>query len=238
MVEPKEYWANKAEEYKKAGKFEDAVQALDKLKEIEKEEKQDDFWYQKAIQYSEIGDYEKAKESLYKDLEVGNKTYDHFFFLGKILHFLKKDEESLECLNKASEEQARKQMRNTLKVDQMKNVRKFEDAVKYSDQTRQENRLNSDYWHLKGLVLFNLRKFQESSSCFETALQTDKNNQNILYEWAKSELGKGNKPKSLEILKQICSKDPDLKERVLEDQDFYKLKSEKEFREFFGMLTG
>ena len=38
MVEPKELWTSKADELKKAGKFEEAIKFLDKVQELEKEE--------------------------------------------------------------------------------------------------------------------------------------------------------------------------------------------------------
>jgi len=137
MVDPKEHWATKAEELKKAGKFEEVVGLLDKVQEIEKEEKDDNFWYKKAIQYCDLGEYEQAIDALGKDLEINQKSYETFFLLGKILYELKKYEESLECLNKASEEHNRQHLRNSQKIDQMKNVHKFEEAVKYSDKVYQ-----------------------------------------------------------------------------------------------------
>ena len=86
MADPKQYWTSKAEELKKAGKFEEAIKILDKVQQIEKEEKQDDFWSKKAAHYCEIGEYEQAKDAIYKDFERGHKSYDMFFLLGKILH--------------------------------------------------------------------------------------------------------------------------------------------------------
>ena len=176
MKDPKEYWTSQAEKLKKVGRFEDAVKALDKIQEIGKEEKADDFWFQKAKNYFEINEFENAKEALYKDLERGHKTFDIFFLLGKIMYELENYEESLECYNKASEEYSSKQMKQTLKIDQMKNVRKFEEAVKYSDMVIQTKELDSDFWHHKGKTLLKLGKTDEGSSCFEKSLKMAKEN--------------------------------------------------------------
>ncbi len=236
MTDPKEYWATKAEELKKAGKFEEAVGILDKVQEIEKEEKADDFWYRKAIQYCDLGEYEKAIDALDKDLEINKKSYETFFLLGKILYEIKKYEESLEYLNRASEERNMQHLRNTQKIDQMKNVHKFEEAIKYSDKVYQEKVLDHTYWHQKGVVLFHLKKFNEASSSFKIALETSQDNPKILYGLAKSELSAGNKEESLEILEKACFLDPNNKEKLRNDKHFDQISQDKQFRIIIGLL--
>ena len=234
MVEPKEHWISKAEKLKKEGKFEEAVKILDKVQEIENEEREEDFWYKKAIHFCEIAEYDQALESLFKDLEVNQKSYDTFFLLGKILFKLKRFEESLEYYNKASEEFNRQFLRTSLKIEKMKNVRKFEEAVKYSDLINRQKQLDHDFWYHKGLVLFNLRKYSEAASCFSKDLEINQNQPSTLYELAKSELWAGNKKKSIEILNKICNIAPDTKEKLRIDKDFEPLSNEKQFQ----LLTG
>jgi len=236
MVDPKEHWATKAEELKKARKFEEAVGILNKVQEIEKEEKADDFWYRKAIQYCDLGEYEEAIVALDKDLEINKKSYETFFLLGKILYEIKKYEESLEYLNRASEERNIQHLRNTQKIDQMKNVHKFEEAIKYSDKVYQEKALDHTYWHQKGVVLFHLKKFNEASSSFKIALETSQQNPKILYELAKSELCAGNKEESFEILEKICADNPNNKEKLRIDKYFEQVSNEKQFRIIMGFL--
>jgi tetratricopeptide (TPR) repeat protein len=236
VTEPKEYWEQRAEELKKAGKFEEAIKMLDKVQEVKREEKEDDFWHRKAIHYCEIGEYEQAKDALDKDLEINQKSYDVFFLMGKIFYKLKKYEESLECYNKASEEYNRQHLRHTNKIDQMKNVNKFEEAVKYSDLVYQEKELDHEYWYQKGMVLVKLRKFNESSSCFESILEKNQNNVKILYELAKSELYAGNKQRCLEILEKACTLDSQIKEKLRIDGDFDQISEEKKFQTIVGLL--
>ena len=235
MSEPKEHWALKAEELKKNRKFEEAIKILDKVKEIEKEETQDDFWYQKAINYCDIGEYEKAKDSLDKELETNQKSYKTFFLLGKILYDLKKYEESLEWFNKASEEHGSQHLRYAQKIEKMKNARKFEEAVKYSDLVHQEKPLDEEYWSNRGHVLFKLKKFNEASSCFEKVLETNPKDVNSLYELGKSELLAGNKEKSFENLEKACKIDAAIVEKMRIDLDFDKISQEKQFRILVGL---
>ncbi len=236
MVEPKEHWELKAEEFKKAGKFEEAVKILDKIQELVKEEKEENFWNKKAIHYCEIGEYEKAKDALYKDLEMNQKSYETFFLMGKIFYKLKKYEESLECYNKAVEERNRQHMKNTQKIDQMKNIHKFEEAIKYSDLVHQEKQLDHEYWYQKGMVLIKLKKFNEASSCFNIILESKQDNPKILFELAKSELWAGNKQKTLEILEKACVIEPQIKEKLKIDKDFEQIAEDKEFQVITGLL--
>jgi tetratricopeptide (TPR) repeat protein len=236
MVEPKEYWAQKAEELKKAGKFEEAIKMLDKVQEVKREEKEDDFWHKKAIHYCEMGEYEQAKDALDKDLDINQKSYDSFFLMGKIFYKLKKYEESLECYNKASEEYSRQHLRHSNKIEQMKNVHKFEEAVKYSDLVYQQKEITHEYWYQKGMVLFKLEKFNEASSCFETILKKNQNNPKILYELAKSKFFEGNKQKALELLGKSCTLDPQIKDKLRIDKDFERIAEKKEFQIITGLL--
>jgi len=234
VVEPKEHWSIKAEEFKKERKFEEAVKMLDKVHELEKEEKEDNFWYKKAIQYCDIGEYEQAKDALNQDLKINQKNFETFFLMGKILYKLKKYEESLECYNKASEVHTSQHLRNTLKIDQMKNVQKFEEAIKYSDKVYQEKKLDHTYWHQKGVVLFHLKKFNEASSSFKIALEISPDNPKILYELAKSELCAGNNEESFKILEKVCILNPNNKEKLRVDKYFEQVSEEKQFRTIIG----
>ena len=236
MTDPKEHWALKADEFKKSGKFEEAIKMLDKVNEVEREEKDFDHWYKKAIHFCEIGEYVPAKNALEKDLETKQKSYDSFFLMGKILYKLKNYEESLECFNKASEEYNRRHMRHTHKIDQMKKVNKFEEAVKYSDLVYQEKEIDQDFWFQKGMTLNKLKKYNEASLCFENILEKKQNNPKILYELAKSELWSGDRQKSLEILEKACKLDSHVKEKLRIDKDFEQLSEEKKFQIMLGLL--
>lgn len=237
MVDPKEHWESKAAELKKERKFEEIVEVLDKVKEIEKAETSKDFWYKKACNLYEIGEYEKAKDALLHDLEVNKKNYDVLFLLAKILFELESYEESLEYLNKASEDHDSNLLKNSQKVDQMKNLHKFEEAVMYSDKVKQDNPLDHSYWYQRGMVLFKLKKFTDALFCFNSALELHQEHQNTLYQLAKTELYVGNKEISFEILERICTMDSDNKEKLRIDKDFEHVLNDKSFRMIIGLLN-
>jgi len=165
-----------------------------------------------------------------KDLEINQKSYETFFLTGRILYEIKKYEESLECYNKASEERNRQLMQNAQKIDQMKNVKKFEEAIKYSDKVYQEKALDYTYWYHKGMVLLNLKKFNDASSSFKIALELSQDNPKILYELARSELCTGNNEESFKILEKACLIDPSNKEKLRVDKHFDQVSEEKQFR--------
>ena len=236
MKDPQEHWGQKAENLKKSGKFEEAIKIFDKVKGIKDQEKDPNYWNKKAIHCCDIGEFEQAKNALEKDLEINKKSFDSYFLMGKIFYKLKKYEESLEYYNKAFEEYSRQHLRNSSKVDQMKNIRKFEEAVLYADKVYQEKELDDDFWYHKGMTLVKLKKYGDASSCFETILKTDQKNTKILYELAKSELFAGNKENSLDILAKICKMDSHVKEKLTVDRDFESLAEEKQFQTITGLL--
>lgn len=230
MKEPQEFWSQKANELKKERKFEEAVKVLDKVKSIKSHEKDDNFWYKKAVHFFEIKEFDQSKNALDNHLEKKAQSYDSFFLMGKILFNLEKYEQSLECYNKAFEEYSRLHLRNSSKVNLMKNIGKFEEAVRYADKVHQQKDVDDEFWYFKGLTLLELRKFSDSSSCFETILQKDGKNTKILYVLAKSELLAGNKKKSIDILMRACKLDSNIKSILKQDKDFESIYREKLFQ--------
>lgn len=237
MNEPKEHWELEAQKLKESRKFEEAIKVLDKVQELEKEEKEENFWYKKAIHFCEIGEYEQAKESLFKELELNQKSFDALFLMGKICFELKKYDESLEYYNKASENHASNHLRNVQKIENMKKVRKFEEVVIYSDRVHQEKALDFDYWYHKAMALLMLKKFQDASACFHNCLEKNAENPEILYELAKSELNCNNKKKCYEALEKACAIDSKMKEKVRVDRDFDQINEESQFRVIIGLLS-
>jgi tetratricopeptide (TPR) repeat protein len=156
--------------------------------------------------------------------------------MGKIFYQLKKYEESLEFYNKASEEYSSQHLRNVNKIDQMKNVKKFEEAIKYSDKVYQGKEIDDEFWYQKGLVLNKLKKFIEASLCFKKILKKNKNNSKILYELAKSEMWTGNTQGSLQILENACLLDYNIKEKLRIDNDFKPISEEKKFQSLVGLM--
>jgi tetratricopeptide (TPR) repeat protein len=196
---------------------------LDKFLKLEKNK---DFWYSQAIHYFETGEYKQAEEALLKNMEVNKKSYEALFLFGKIHFKLNNFPESLEYYHKALEEYRKTNLRNSVKIDQMKNVQKFEEAVRYADLIHQTDEIDHEYWYHKGLTLFNLKKFDQASSCFEKCLETNHENPKILFALARCKQLEGNKQKSSEILDKVFTIDPEIKEKLMKDYDFVPLVKE------------
>jgi tetratricopeptide (TPR) repeat protein len=224
----------KAEESKKARKFEEALKFTDKAVEVKKEEKSENYWYKKAVRCCEFGEYEEAITCLDLDLSVHKKSYETYFLKGLILIQLKNPAEAIECFNKASEERNQQYLQNSKKVNQMKKAHKFEKALQYTDLAVNEKPLDSEFWHNKGIAFFKLKKYEDAHACFTQALEIAESESNILYDQAKCELALGNKEKCLEILEKSCKLNPNGKEKLKVDNDFSQLSGNRQLRDRIG----
>jgi len=228
------FYIKKAEELKKEKKFEEALKFTDKATQIKKEEKSDYFWYKRAVHCCEFGEYEDAIECLDKDLSMHKKSYETYFLKGLILVQLKNYAEAIECFNKASEERNQQYLQNSKKVEHMKNARKFEKALIYTDLVVHEKQLDAEFWHSKGIAFFKLKKYEDAKECFTNALEVKEADPKILYDQAKCELFLGNEEKGLDILEKSCNLDPISREKLRVDDDFSQLSTNKKFRIILG----
>jgi len=224
----------KAEESKKARKFEEALKFTDKAAEVKEEEKSENYWYKKAVRCCEFGEYEEAITCLDLDLSVHKKSYETYFLEGLILIQLKKYAEAIEFFNKAAEERNQQYLQHSKKVDHMKEARKFEKALIYTDLAVNEKPLDDEFWYDKGIAFFKLKKYENAKECFTNALEVKGDNPKIVYEQVKCELFLGNEEKSLDMLKKVCDLDPNSREKLRVDNDFSQLSNNKEFRIILG----
>ena len=165
-----------------------------------------------------------------KGLERDHRSYESFLLLGEIFYKLERYEESLECYNKAFEEYSSKKMKQELKIEQMKRVRKFEEAIKYSDTIKQTKEIDADYWYNKGKTFLMLKKIEHAFHCFEKALELDKKNPELFYDFAHVELLAENQIRSIELLETACLLKPNLIKKLIKDQDFSELNGQNRFQ--------
>ena len=229
------FFYKKAEELKKARKFEEALELIDEANKIKDEEKSIDFWYKRGIRFFNFGEYEKALDCFDKDLTLHQKSYETFFAKGKILLQLKKYDEAVECFNKAAEEHHQQYLQCSKKAEHMKKAHKYEKALVYSDLASHEKPLDDTFWYYKAMALLKLQKYDMAHSCLTKALETKNDNPKVLYDLAKCELLAGNKQKSLELLQKSCSLDPTNNEKLRVDNDFSSLSENKQFRMIIGL---
>lgn len=235
MDDPFSFFNKKADELKKAKKFEEALKFIDEANKIKDEEKSPDFWYKKGIRLCEFGEYEKALECFDKDLTLRQQNYETFFTKAKTLFQLKKYAESVECFNKASEEHHKQYLQASKKAEHMKKAHKYEKALIYADLASHEKPLDENFWHYKGIALLKLEKYDAANSCFTKALEIKNDDSQILYDLAKCEFLAGNEQKSLDILVKSCSLDPANKEKLRVDNDFSKMSENRQFRMILGL---
>lgn len=229
------FFIKKANELKKARKFEEALKFLDEAAQIQEEEKSSDFWYKRGIRFCEFGEYEKALDCFDNDLRLHQKSYETFFEKGKILFQLKKYAEAVECFNKAAEEHHQQYLQCSKKAEHMKKAHKYEKSLIYSDLALHKTLLDDTFWHYKAMALLRLQKYDAANSCFIQALEIKNDDPKVLYDLAKCELFAGNMQKSLEILGKSCNLDPFNKEKLKVDNDFSSLSEEKQFRILVGL---
>lgn len=228
------FFTDRANDLKKEKKFEEALKFIDEAQKIKEDQKSPDFWYMRGIRLCEFGEYEKALECFDNDLILHEKSYKTFFIKARILFLLKQYAESIECFNKAAEENHDHYLQNRKKAEQFKQKHKFEKALIYADAASYEKPLDYTFWYYKGLAFLKLKKYDMASSCFMKSLEI-KSDPKILYDLAKCELFAGNEEKSLEILQKSCNLDPNNKEKLKVDSDFSILSEKTQFRVILGL---
>jgi len=180
MSEPKDYWIKKAEELKKLKHFEQAVECMTKASELEEHEKKSDHWYHRGASLNEIGKYAEAVNCFEKELEVNPPKFDTFLQKGISLYYLKQSLEALECLKKAWELNYANYLKTKEQLDSLKLHKKFEIALDYATDLQTGTSLPEKFWQYKGLILTDLKKFDEAIKCYDEALTIKKNDPSIL----------------------------------------------------------
>lgn len=86
--------------------------------------------------------------------------------------------------------QAKFKVSKTSKIDYLIDEDKYDEALSLINKTLEKEK-NSNNWHLKAIILDNLKNYQESVECYDRALMLDnsikikKDKANTLYKWAK-----------------------------------------------------
>lgn len=234
MKDISSFYLKKSEKLKKVKKFEESLKFTDKAVQIKGEEKSDDFWYKRAVNLRDIGEYEDAIECLDKDLSIHKKSCESYFLKGLVLMQTEDYAEAIECFNKCSEERGQSYLSNSKKVERLKNAKKFEKALIYTDLSVNAKTLDDEFWHYKGIAFFKLKKYEDAIECFTNGLKMKKLDIKILYDQAKCELFMGNEEKCLDILEKSCDLDPNIKEKLKVDIDFSQLSKNRRFRDIVG----
>ena len=231
MSSPDEYWLKKADSLKLDGKFEEAIKALDKASEIKKSEKKSDFWCQKGMALVEMGKYDEAINCFENDLKSNGPTFQTLFEKASVLLLTKKYSESLEQFNKAYEINIEELMRHENQAKMLKDYKKFEKSLIHSDIAVKIQHIPPRFWSLKGSALYGIKKFNEAIECYQKALDLEKNDSELIYDLAKSQLMLGNIEECLIFLEKACKLDSKICKILFVDPIFEKLEDNHRFRQ-------
>lgn len=226
----------KAEQYKKAGKFEDALELLNKARIMQESKKPENYWKDKGLDKLELGKYEDAVKCFDNELEINGKSFDAYFAKGVTLYALGSYTEAVECFQNAYEIKRAEGLKHASKIDLFKTYRKFEDAVKFSRGMGTEQ-VGHTFWYYMGLALYELKRYSEAIECFRNASALNPRDFAIVYNLAKCELFSNGEEKCIDLLEKACDLDPASKRLLRVDPAFDGLRNDKKFRALLGYST-
>jgi len=227
-VEPEEFWLKKAEEFKKLKKVDEALECLEKVKEIDDAKNKPYFWYKKGIAYSEMEEFDKALQCFDKDLEVNKLNFETLYQKGIALYVLKKNLDAIECFNKAWELKYSNYLKTKEQIHTLKDHKEFEKALTYTTKLGQMKSLPYQFWHYKALALTDLGKHQDAIKCYDEALSIKPDEPLVLFDKARCELLRGKENNCIPLLIKACKLDISIK---------YMIKKEKIFSNFSAVFS-
>ncbi len=230
MFDPKEFWLNKAEEFKKLKKIDGALECMEKVRVIENSKNKPNFWFENGFACVEAGHYKEAMECFDKHLEFNPPDFDVMFQKGIVEYLLKNSLEAIEYFNKAWELKYAEHLQMQEQVSALKDHKEYEKAIKYATKLNEPFSIPKEFWQYKGFALAEHGNYEKAIECFDKILSVNPNEPGILFEKSKCELLQGNENNCIELLKKACELDSNLKDRILSDV-FLELKENKQIRQ-------
>ena len=226
----------KAEELKKEHRFEEAMELMNKVADLEHNRRPENFWNETGLHLCNMGKYEDALECFDKDLGFNATSFDTHFAKGVTLYLLARYDESLESFFKAHEiNYSNLQSRSTL-IENLKEHKKFEDALtqpRLESGKLKEHRL----WYYLAITLYQLKQYDEALENFDRAAKTMANDASTFYDWAKCELMASDAEKCLELLQRACDLDSSNQRLLQIDPAFDQIRNNEKFRMLSGNTT-
>ena len=211
---------DKVKELTQTRNFEDAVKKLDEINRIYDHQDRD-YWFNKGQSFLEIQNYSEAVDCFDKDLELNKKSYRAFMNKGISMCLMGSHYEAVECFNNALEIKYAEFLKNTDQAKNLKNVKKFESAVKYYDVANHSDVIDSKFWKYRALALSGIGKYDEAEDCLDKILKNEPDNAEILYDKSKCELHLGRIKTCVTLLQKACRLDPSMK-RILKNDSLFK----------------
>ena len=170
--------SNKGESLRYLGKYEDAIESLNKALEIDPGLAE--AFNNKAIVFSDLGKHKEAIDFYDSALKIKPEYADAWFNKGSTLVEINLHEEGIECYNKALEIKSEFREALTNKGVALIKLKRFEEGVKCYDKAL---KMYPDYyiaWNNKGNILGQLGRNEEAIECFLKALNI---NQDYFEAW-------------------------------------------------------
>lgn len=226
MKNTKEFMLDEAKELTQTGNFEDAIKKLDEINNVYNHQDRN-YWFNKGQYFLEIQNYSEAIKCFNKDLELNKKSYRTFMAKGITMYHGETYHEAIECFNNALEIKFAEYLKNTDQAKNLKNVKKFESAIKYYDIANHSDNIDSEFWKYKALSLFKIKKYDEAADCFDNILKNEPDNAEILYNKAKCEVHLEKIESCTALLEKACRLDSSMKETLKDETLFKGLPKEK-----------
>ena len=225
---------DEVENLTKKKNFEDAIKKMDEINDVYKHQDKD-YWFKKGQYLLDSDNYPEAIECFDKDLELNKKSYNTFRMKGISLYLSGSYHEAIECFNNALEIKFAEFLKNTDQAENLKNVKKFENAIKHYDVANHSESIDSEFWNYQALSLYNIEKYKEAKDCFDKILKKEQDNTDALLGKAKCELQSGNYESGFELLKKTITLDP-LKGKIIKEDPFLSKIPDKSVKKLFQKL--
>ena len=206
---------DEVENLTKKRNFEDAIKKMDEMNEVYKHQDKD-YWFKRGQYLLESNNYSEAIECFDKDLELNKKSYNTFRMKGISLCLSGSYHKAIECFNNALEIKFAEFLKNADQAENLKNVKKFENAIKHYDLANHSEVIDSEFWNYQALSLYNIEKYKEAKNCFDKILKNEQKNTDALLGKAKCELQLGNNESGIELLEKTVRLDP-LKRKIIKE---------------------
>lgn len=207
------------------------IRNLSKRKKTEKQAKSSEkqIWFDRGLILAQNKEYEEAISCFNKDLMFNKPTFETLYEKGMALYYLKKPIDAVECFNKAWEIKCEYYLMLNAKAKSMINHKKFERSVLAYDEANSIKAPDEKFWHFKGLALHQCQKFDEAITCYDMILNRD-NNIEVAYDKAKSLIMIDKKDNAIDLLKNICKTNPEIRKKIQLDPVFEDLQNLQELK--------
>jgi tetratricopeptide (TPR) repeat protein len=166
-----EFWNNKGGSLSSLGRYQEAIDCLDKALEIDPRYAY--AWTNKGACLRSLGRYQEAISCYDKALEIDPRNATAWNNKGSSLGSLGRYQEAISCYDKALEIDPRYALVWTNKGSSLGSLGRYQEAIDCLDKALEIDPRNALVWTNKGSSLGSLGRYQEAIDCLDKALEID-----------------------------------------------------------------